>query len=296
MKEKPVPYLCGGIFLVMLTEAKGKSATRRQLRNGIKDRVSNRNMLEGLIQFLMPSFKQPSAGRTFDGDTTDYRACKVSYGINLPFDDDVEIKGFDNRVKNQYMTELKKMDEFVDEFLRTDSDERMQWLIRALLILIEKDQLIKLETTFFYLNAPVTKADLLSLDSYCLSSLLLAVWHFIITTRRDNESGRDTFEALHDRAVEMNAKWRFKKGFGSTYPRAFDFDLFGAAGVDASEQEEAKEIHNEPRVEVYEAPYTDPHTQKQVLAQFHVEAKDNGIAIGQVFGGLTIGKRGGKDE
>lgn len=49
MKSKPVPYLCGGIFLVLLTEAKGKAASRRQLRSGKKDRVSNRNILEGLI-------------------------------------------------------------------------------------------------------------------------------------------------------------------------------------------------------------------------------------------------------
>jgi hypothetical protein len=67
MKSKPVPYLCGGIFLVLLTEAKGKAASRRQLRSGKKDRVSNRNILEGLIQFLMPSFEQPPAGRTFEG-------------------------------------------------------------------------------------------------------------------------------------------------------------------------------------------------------------------------------------
>lgn len=57
-----------------------------------------------------------------------------------------------------------------------------------------------------------------------------------------------------------------------------------------------EEIHEEePRVEIYEAPYTDPRTKQQVIAQFRVEAKDNGVAIGQVFGGLVIGKRG-KDE
>jgi hypothetical protein len=69
MKTKPLPYLCGGIFLVLLTEAKGKAASRRQLRSGKKDRVSNRNMLEALIQMVVPSFQQPLAGRTFEGDT-----------------------------------------------------------------------------------------------------------------------------------------------------------------------------------------------------------------------------------
>jgi len=235
MKSKPIPYLCGGIFLVLLTEAKGKAASRRQLRSGKKDRVSNRNILEGLIRFLMPSFNQPPAGRTFEGDTSDYRSCKVEYGENLPFDDDVEIKGFDERVKTRYMTELRKMDEFIDSFLNTESDERMQWLIRALLNLIDKDLLIKPESLFYLSETPVTKSDLLSQDHYCLSNLLLAIWHFIIMNRPSNITGRATFEALHERADEIGAKWKFRKEFGMTYPREFDFDLFGAADVDAEE-------------------------------------------------------------
>ena len=246
MKNKPVPYLCGGIFLVLLTEAKGKAATRRQLRSGKKDRVSNRNMLEALIQMVVPSFRQPSAGRTFEGDTSDYRACKVAYGENLPFDDDVEIGAFDNRVKNSYGSVLGQMDEFIDSFLRTDSDERMKWLIKALLTLIDKDKLITPETLFYVSGTPIPKSELLSLDRYCLSSLLLGVWHFIVMNRPDNETGRPTFEALHDRADEMNAKWKFKQGFGAKYPRDFDFDLFGTAGAENGAEESGEEIKKDP--------------------------------------------------
>lgn len=257
MKTKPLPYLCGGIFLVLLTEAKGKAASRRQLRSGKKDRVSNRNMLEALIQMVVPSFQQPLAGRTFEGDTSDYRACKVAYGENLPFDDDVEIQAFDKRVKTQYITVLKEMDEFVDSFLRTDSDERMKWLIQSLLILMEEDKLITPETPFFIASAPVLKSDLLALDHYCLSPLLLGIWHFIVMNRPDNETGRRTFEALHDRADEMHAKWVFKSSFGSSYPREFDFDLFGTtdAGGEAEEctEETKKAPADEAEAEVIDA-------------------------------------------
>ena len=246
MKSKPVPYLCGGIFLVLLTEAKGKAASRRQLRSGKKDRVSNRNILEGLIRFLMPSFEQPPAGRTFEGDTTDYRACKVSYGINLPFDDDVEIKAFDERVKTRYMTELRKMDEFIDSFLNTESDERMQWLIKALLTIINKDQLIKSETIFYLSETPIAKSELLSLDHYCLSSLLLGIWHFIVTNRPDNEAGRATFEALNEKADEIGAKWRFKKEYGAKYTGEFDYDLFGTTGVAEEAEKLWEEIKKDP--------------------------------------------------
>ena len=238
MRNNPVPYLCGGIFLVLLTAAKGKAASRRQLRSGKKDRVSNRNILEGLIQFLMPSFEQPTAGRTFEGDTTDYRACKVSYGVNLPFDDDVEIKAFDERVKTQYLTECRKMDEFIDNFLSDDSPEKMHMLIQRILTIIDKDQLIKPEALFYLSETPISKSDLLSLEHYCLSSLLLGVWHYIVMTRPDNEIGRDTFEALHERADEIGAKWKFKKRFGAKYTREFRYDLFSTAGHDDVENED----------------------------------------------------------
>lgn len=126
MEKQCSPYLCGGVFFLLLTEAKEKPASRRQLQSGLKDRVSNKNILEALIQLIVPSFHQPSVGKTFSGDTSDYRACKVSHGLNLPFDDTTEIDGFDNRVKSQYQSVVRQMDTFVDNFLHTESDERME--------------------------------------------------------------------------------------------------------------------------------------------------------------------------
>lgn len=67
MEKRCSPYLCGGVFFLLLTEAKGKPASRRQLQSGLKDRVSNKNILEALIQLIVPSFHQPSAGKTFEG-------------------------------------------------------------------------------------------------------------------------------------------------------------------------------------------------------------------------------------
>lgn len=307
MKEQTVPYLCGGVFFVLLTEAKGKSASRRKLKCGKKDRVSNRNMLEALIQMLMPSFKQPTVGRTFEGDTSDYRSCKVSYGANLPFDDGVEINRFDDRVKNRYLSVLDDMERFVEEYLKTESDERMQWLTQALLTLIDKDTLIKPNEQFYLSDTPITKSELLALNHYCLSALLIGIWHYIIMHRPDNMRGRSTFEAWHCRSNGTNGRWRFISNIGKNYPKPITYQFFGEnKGESWTEDRSGVEDMGElidgayegelPKVEVYEAPFTDPITQKQVVAEFHVEAKDNGVAIGQVFGGLVIGKRGNKDE
>lgn len=225
MKDAPVPYLCGGTFFVLLTEAKGKTLSRRQLRKRKTDIISNKNMLEALIQMMMPSFVQPPSGRTFDGDTTDYRSCKVSYGENLPFDDEDEIRNFDNRIKTDYSSVLSCMDDFIVTFLKTDSEAKMDRLLYALLTLIEDDELIMPKTPFYLSSAPIEKKDLLALDHYCLSALLLGIWHFIIMNRHNNEKGRATFEKWHKRAEEIGARWKFVSTIGKSYPREIDYDL-----------------------------------------------------------------------
>lgn len=300
MEEEFMPYLCGGTFFVLLTEAKRKGISRRQLRMGIQSRTNNREMLEALIRLLVPSFQQPPAGRTFDGDTTDYRACKVSYGENLPFDDELEIQAFDKRIKGKYASVLVEMDAFIKNYLYADSEERMHWLIQAVLDLIEKDESVTPETLFYLSETPTTKAELLKLKKYYLSPLLLSVWHFIIMHRPENERGRETFEKWHERADEKYAKWRFTTDIGKTNQREFDFDLFDERSTEGCESEPDTEPDTEPAieseseeptVEVYEAPYYDPITKRQVVGQFHVENHGSGIAAGIVYGGITVGGR-----
>lgn len=299
MQDIQVPYLCGGTFFVLLTEAKRKGPTRRQMRAGIPDRVTYKDMLEALIRFPVPSFRRPAMGRTFEGDTSDYRACKVEFGENLPFDEALEIQAFDKKGRTEYGSVLAKMDSFAESYLWVDSEERMRWLVQALLTLIETDELIAPETPFYLSGTPVTKAELLSLDHYRLSALLLSVWHFVIMNRPDNLRGRATFEAWHERADEMNAKWRFTSEIGKAYPREISFDLPGGGGEPedgggsraVGDSGKTSQEDAGPTVEVYERPYIDPITNRQVLGQFHVENHGNGIAAGIVYGGITIGGR-----
>ena len=301
MKNTAGYYLSGGIFFVLLTEARGAMPTRRERKNGKKSKITYKNMLEGLIQFFKPSFTQP-IGRTFEGNTSEYRSCKVSDGTYLPFDEKTEIRAFDERVKTRYQNVLAKMDEYICTYLDSESEENMQMLIRRLLTIIENDQEISSDTRFYLSESAITKQELLSLDHYCLSNLLLGIWHFIVTSRPDNTLGEATFKALHIRAQEQNAKWKFKDEFGKSFTRSFSFDVLAEPECNNEETpaEESQPVEpkvvKEPRVESYEAPYTDPLTGKQVLAQFHIEARDHGTAIGQVFGGLVIGKRDDKDE
>ena len=300
MEKRCSPYLCGGVFFLLLTEAKGKPASRRQLQSGLKDRVSNKNILEALIQLIVPSFHQPSAGKTFEVDTSDYRACKVSHGVNLPFDDTTEIDGFNNRVKSQYQSVAHQMDALVDNFLHTGSDERMRWLIQAILTLLSEDHSVTDDTLFYLSESPISKKELLTLDHYYLSSLLLAVWHYIVVNHPDNENGRATFERFHERADEVGARWKFISPIGKNYPRQITFDLFSVKSTEMHEENSGSSAkhtdYSEPTVEVYEAPVTNPLTGERIPAQFHVEAKDGGIAAGIVYGGINIGDRRKKND
>ncbi len=260
-----VPYLCGGTFFILLTEAKVKTATRRELQSGKKDRVSNKNMLEGLIQLIISSFKQPIAGRTFEGDTSDYRACKVSFGENLPFDDSIEITEFDKRIKEHYLAVLGDIEHFIEMFLKIDSHERIQWLIQALLTLIKEDSLINDNELFYICETPITKSELLEINHYCLSSFLLEIWHYIVMNRKDNTKGRKTFEAWNKRENQQNGKWKFTSTIGTTYFKSITYNLYNDINSKTNsrktdESSNAENIEettdkNQPRIEVYDAPF-----------------------------------------
>ncbi len=303
MKTTTVHYLSGGIFFLLLTEAGGRRPTPREITEGKKSDITDVNMLEGLIRLFKPSFEKPGGG-TFKGNTSAYKACKSSFGTYLPFDDETEINAFDKRVKTDYETVLKKMDDYISSFLDIKSEDRMRWLMKALFTIIEKDTGMTDDTMLYTSESPITKKELLSLDHYCLSNLLLALWHFIVMNRPDNTLGRATFESINTPPQQTGARWKFKKEFGTNYYRQFEFDMLADPVLDEKKgptektaEPEKKEIEDEsPRVQVYEAPYKDPITGKTLMGQFHVEARDHGFAAGIFNGTVIMGSQGDKDD
>jgi len=298
-----VPYLCGGTFFVLLTEAKGRTRTQRQ-RQQSADTINNKNMLEYLIKIYKPTFSQPSYRGTFDGETTNYKACKVSYSFNLPFNDDVLIAAFGNRVKTEYASLLEEMKIFVYTFLDYEDKARMTWLTKALLEIIKESVGDDTKLYAFESGKPVSKQELLTETEYNLPALLLGIWHYIITERKDNEKGRDTYEAWHIPPRENNSRWKFNSTIGKYYSRRISYrlevldekkgsttDTESAFEPEVIEIEANNEDTSTPRINEYEVDSKDPITQQKIVAQFHVEAKDNGIAVGQLFGDLVIGNR-----
>lgn len=219
-----VPYLCGGTFFVLVTEAKGRTKTQRQRLQGA-DIINNKNMLEALINVYKPSFSQPNHRGTFDVETTNYRACNVSYSFNLPFNDDVLIAAFDNRVKTEYAALLEKMKTFIYTFLDYEDEARMTWLTKALIQTIDDDNSIPGDTRLYAFESgePVTKENLLKETEYNLPALLLGIWHFIITEREDNEKGKETFESWCTPSGEKNSQKKLRSSIGKFYSRRISY-------------------------------------------------------------------------
>lgn len=222
-----------------------------------------------------------------------------------PFKESGFRSGADYRMKNDYDNALSEMDTLCRTYLKFDNDPAMHLLVGGLVSLILKDNSIPTNATFYTGHKYVTRAELQSEVDFVLQPFLLSVWHYIVMYFPEAKEGAETYMQWTEDAGGGNPRtittgWGTKRAEMIHVTKEINGEESGPESKpeenDKDEIVEAEEVHEEPRVEVFKAPYTDPRTQKQVLAQFHVEAKDNGIAIGQVFGGLVIGKRGGKDE
>lgn len=203
---------------------------------------------------------------------------------------------------DDYPAVLTQMNKFCSTYLASDKFT-LRLLVGGLVDAILADD--SFDGEFNIGSKTVTKAELGTERSFILQPFLLSVWSIILADHPDTTEGKDTYFAWTEDAgyntareisTQIGAERAKKIAVSTELPEELLVKTADEDMDDVVETTAEEEVHDEePRIEVYDAPFTDPKTQQQVVAQFHVEAKDNGIAIGQVFGGLVIGKRG-KDE
>lgn len=197
MPNRFYPRLCGGTFFTLVLQALKQRIKAREHYNGEKDGLSNPEVLTGLIKVINPDYQVPKDGLN-KGKTNDYKSCKTSDGMYLPFGDTPEISAFDSRVKTTYQEALKPMAAFIEEFLDTGIAVRKhEILVKALVDLIRKDQSISEQDEFFIgeNGEKIKKAALCDLTEVCLPSFLLGVWHYAVVSRKDNSVGKATYNA-----------------------------------------------------------------------------------------------------
>jgi len=168
MTKDEYPCLCGGTFFVLLLQAR---KTRTQKYNTLiseNDGLSGTEVLKELIRIADPNYIDPNPS-TFKQNTSSYKACKMSKGTYLPFDDMHFTTGFDNAVKTNYKKALDNAVNFTEHFI--DVEGKGIWLVSALLELIDKD--LSTQSAEFYIDhngAPVSKTNLSSITTFYLES------------------------------------------------------------------------------------------------------------------------------
>lgn len=189
------PYLCGGIFLTQLMQARKSRAGVRERYAGESDGLSDPETMLAFIKVVCPDFTVP-AGKTFKENTSSYKNCRKNSGTYLPFAvTSAEVRTFDECVRGDYATALTRMVSFTDDFLEVGkSAKKDEHLVEALVEIIRDDEDIP-ATAVFYINedgSPSTKAQLLAITAVCFQAFLVGVWHYIIMNRQDNTLGRST--------------------------------------------------------------------------------------------------------
>lgn len=186
MANQSKKRLCGGTFLVLLLDAKGKRQTTRS--NGRKgDGRNNPDVFEKLLKLTVPDFIRPTEGRTFNTFTTEYKNCRESDTPSVCLTYDETIHQFDSSVRNNYQVMAAAFDNFIK--YAVDVPTHGKRLVASLLDLIDMDDIPG--TQEFYIRpdgTAVCKADILNEEQYCISSFILGVWHYIVCNVKDNET------------------------------------------------------------------------------------------------------------
>jgi hypothetical protein len=277
MVKTGYPRLCGGTFLVLLLQARKQRSKARNRLSGGSDGLADKEVLKNLIRVAQPEYIEP-APSSFPQNTSDYKSCMISSGTYLPFNDRTFISAFDTQVKTSYETALCHMAEFIDSFLDIENTNKNEWLIKALLELIDADKSID-ALDLFYINTtgqPVNKTEVYTLSSIQFQPFLLGVWHYIVVNRTDNKIGRHTYEQWHEAPKATGQRWRFISSIGENIKRPIKITILETT-TDDTEQEIAYEYkssaeHGEPHIEdeIAVAVASDKTT-KQVTQILHAE-------------------------
>ena len=101
MANRDYPRLCGGTLLTLILEARRQRYGVREHYKGDSDGLTDSEVLTGLIQVANPDYTNPGKD-AFKTPANNYKACRVSTGVYLPFDDAQMMRAFDTCVKTKY--------------------------------------------------------------------------------------------------------------------------------------------------------------------------------------------------
>ncbi len=247
------PYLCGGIFFVLLLQAKRLRYKARDKFQGGTDGLNDTDVMKGLINVVTGQAVDPY-NDSFKKNTSEYKSCKYNGGTYIPFNEVSTISSFDNAVKNKYSDTLDRMSEFTNEYLIVENSEKREWLIKALLDVIEHDVEIKDGDLFYVCRSgdAVSKSVLSQISNIEFEPFLVGVLHYILLNRTINTLGRSTFEFWHTRQ-SPHSEWNFVSDIGSRIIRSITVIMMAVKKENYSDFTENKEAASEPEIIIEDA-------------------------------------------
>lgn len=191
MEDGKSPFLCGGVFFFILTQAVRPNASARAHREGVSDDHSDPVVMQDLIYTFTGE-----RGYGTRKDTSAFKNCQSEGGKNVPFNKRADIAVYDDEVKHEYRKALRRMCEFAEWHL---DPKKSEWLVKACLYLIDKDQDIADDDLFCVRGDGtfIPKSEVMAGSSFELQPFLLGVLHYILLHRADmNRKGVDTLDFI----------------------------------------------------------------------------------------------------
>lgn len=189
MSENEKTFLCGGVLFFMLMKATFPDGSARDHRDGVRDEHKAPDVMSDLVYTFTGSRSYGS-----EKDTSNYRECKIEGTVNVPFNDESIVVAYDDTVRNRYSEALRRMHEFITWHINPAMKE---WLVRALLEVVEYDTEIKDDDLFYAASdgSGVTKIDLHTSTDYALEPFLVGLLHYLLMYRAGrNQEGQSTLE------------------------------------------------------------------------------------------------------
>ena len=290
MGDKKIPYLCGGTLFFLLVQTKKPRTNAREREKGIKDHLTDPEMMEGLIHAITGHCTHANGG-SLKKDTSRFRECQINGSASIPINDQAVVSSFDYDIKNNYNIALLRMMKFAEDFL---NPQKAAWLVRVLLDVIEQDSGIEEETPLYIQQngESIPKSELHKVAPIKFQPFLTGVLHYILKYRPDNISGQPTLDILGVKESGNERRLRDDLLLGSH--RTVDVDWCALTEYDALSEDPTIDEEQNDEPEYAEAEIVDecsPKTETKTTNQSIFINSGSGVQIGVNYGTINLSPR-----
>ena len=207
--------LCGGTFFCLLLQAKKQRKNNRPQIRSDNDGLTESGMFEGLIKVFQPNYIVSNKS-AFCKVVSNYKLCKPNSLNNLPFADTIIVDNFDDVVKNNYSEVSKRMSDFTDKFI--DIENKAEWLVKAMLELMDSDKNIPDKQDFYILpdGGTLSKLEMLKTSEFCFETFLAGIFHYILVKKIDNNVGIQTIDIFYSEEEKYKSR-KFISNIGKNF-------------------------------------------------------------------------------